>query len=48
MLAVLIDRGHRELPIQPNYAGKDVSLSREQLVEVLLQEDDGVDQVIIT
>jgi pyrimidine operon attenuation protein/uracil phosphoribosyltransferase len=48
MLAVLIDRGYRELPIQPNYAGKDVSFSREQLVEVMLHEDDGVDQVIIT
>lgn len=48
MLAVLIDRGHRELPIQPNFAGKDISASKEELVEVLLEEDDGVDQVIIT
>ncbi len=47
-LAVLIDRGERELPIQPNYIGKNISVSRGELVEVLLEEDDGIDKVIIT
>jgi pyrimidine operon attenuation protein/uracil phosphoribosyltransferase len=47
-LAVLVDRGHRELPIQPNYTGKIFSISKEELIEVLLEEDDGIDQVIIT
>ena len=47
-LAVLIDRGYRELPIQPNYVGKNVSAEKEELVEVLLEEDDGIDKVIIT
>jgi pyrimidine operon attenuation protein/uracil phosphoribosyltransferase len=48
MLAVLVDRGHRELPIQPNFAGRNISASKEELVEVMLEEDDGADQVIIT
>ena len=47
-LAVLIDRGHRELPIQPDFAGEDIFAAREELVEVKLEEDDGIDQVIIT
>ncbi|MCP4629473.1 MAG: bifunctional pyr operon transcriptional regulator/uracil phosphoribosyltransferase PyrR [bacterium] len=47
-LAVLIDRGHRELPIQPNYAGKIINVAKDELVEVHLAEDDGVDEVIIT
>lgn len=47
-LVVLIDRGHRELPIQPNYSGKNISTSKDERVEVLLEEDDGVDQVVIT
>lgn len=47
-LAVLVDRGHRELPIQPNYTGKIFSIPKEELIEVLLEEDDGIDQVIIT
>jgi pyrimidine operon attenuation protein/uracil phosphoribosyltransferase len=47
-LVVLIDRGHRELPIQPNYAGKSISTTKDELVEVLLEEDDGIDQVIVT
>ncbi len=48
LLAVLVDRGHRELPIQPNFSGSNVSPAREELVEVMLEEDDGIDQVIIT
>ncbi|MEI6127028.1 MAG: bifunctional pyr operon transcriptional regulator/uracil phosphoribosyltransferase PyrR, partial [Pseudomonadota bacterium] len=47
-LVVLIDRGHRELPIQPNYTGKNIPTSKDERVEVLLEEEDGVDQVIIT
>ncbi len=47
-LAVLVDRGHRELPIQPNYSGKNISTTKEELVEVLLKEDDEIDQVIVT
>jgi len=47
-LLALLDRGHRELPIQPNYVGNVVSTSRDESVEVMLAEDDGIDQVIIT
>ena len=47
-LAVLLDRGNRELPIQPNYVGKNVNVARDELIEVLLAEDDGIDQVVIT
>ncbi len=47
-LAVLADRGHRELPIRPDYIGKNVPTSREEEIEVLLQERDGVDLVRIT
>lgn len=46
-LAVLIDRGHRELPIGPDFVGKLVPTSREERVEVHLSEQDGVDEVII-
>lgn len=46
-LAVLVDRGHRELPIRPDYVGKNVPTSRLESVEVQLAEIDGKDQVII-
>ena len=46
-LAVLIDRGHRELPIRPDYIGKNIPTSKEELVDVHLQEVDGIDEVII-
>ena len=46
-LAVLIDRGHRELPIRADYVGKNVPTSREEDVEVRLLEIDGVDEVVI-
>ena len=46
-LAVLIDRGHRELPIQANYVGKYVATRRAQTINVLLVEQDGKDQVVI-
>ena len=42
-LLVLIDRGHRELPIQANYVGRVVSTAREEHVDVLLAERDGED-----
>jgi pyrimidine operon attenuation protein/uracil phosphoribosyltransferase len=47
-LAVLVDRGHRELPIRPDYVGKNIPTSRMEAIEVLLNEVDGVDQVVIT
>jgi len=46
-LAVLIDRGHRELPIQANYTGKTLETSRQDSVNVELKELVGVDQVVI-
>ncbi len=46
-LAVLIDRGHRELPIRPDYVGKNVPTAREDDVVVKLEELDGVDSVVI-
>ena len=46
-LAVLIDRGHRELPIRADYVGKNVPTSREEDVEVRLVEIDGIDEVVI-
>jgi pyrimidine operon attenuation protein/uracil phosphoribosyltransferase len=46
-LAVLIDRGHRELPIRADYVGKNVPTSLDEVVEVKLKEVDGVDEVII-
>ena len=46
-LAVLIDRGHRELPIRADYAGKNVPTSRRETVEVTLQEEGKEDEVIL-
>ena len=46
-LAVLVDRGHRELPIRADYIGKNLPTSREETVKVLVQERDGEDKVII-
>ena len=46
-LAVLIDRGHRELPIRPDYIGKNVPTSRDERVSVRLVEMDGQDGVVI-
>ena len=47
-LAVLIDRGHRELPIRADHVGKNVPTSREEIVHVLVAEIDGGDEVTIT
>ena len=46
-LAVLIDRGHRELPIRADHVGKNVPTSREEIVHVRVSEFDGVDEVAI-
>lgn len=46
-LAVLIDRGHRELPIQADYVGKMLETSRQDSVDVELKEMAGIDQVVI-
>jgi len=47
-LAVLCDRGHRELPIRPDYVGKNLPTAREERVNVRLDEIDGVDEVTIS
>ena len=46
-LAVLIDRGHRELPIRPDYVGKNLPTSRDETVTILLDETDGRDGVLL-
>ncbi len=46
-LAVLADRGHRELPIRPDYIGKNVPTSKQEQIEVALSETDGKDEVTI-
>ena len=46
-LAVLVDRGHRELPICPDYVGQTITTTRDESVQVLLQEDDGADRVVL-
>lgn len=46
-LAVLVDRGHRELPIRPDYVGKNIPTSRDERVTVSLSEIDGTESVII-
>mgnify|MGYP000371373116 CR=1 FL=1 len=46
-LAVLIDRGHRELPIQPQYVGRKVSTSSKEMVEVRVEEIDGKEEVLL-
>jgi pyrimidine operon attenuation protein / uracil phosphoribosyltransferase len=46
-LAVLVDRGHRELPIRPDYVGKNLPTSQREVVQVLLSEVDGQDAVLL-
>ncbi|MEO8458527.1 MAG: bifunctional pyr operon transcriptional regulator/uracil phosphoribosyltransferase PyrR [Chloroflexota bacterium] len=46
-LAVLVDRGHRQLPIRPDYVGKNIPTSLQEEVDVLLEETDGEDEVRI-
>jgi pyrimidine operon attenuation protein/uracil phosphoribosyltransferase len=46
-LAVLVDRGHRELPIRADYVGRTLSTSRDEAVQVLVREEDGRDEVVL-
>lgn len=46
-LAVLVDRGHRQLPIRPDYVGKNLPTSRTETVSVLTKQTDGLDAVVI-
>jgi pyrimidine operon attenuation protein/uracil phosphoribosyltransferase len=46
-LAVLVDRGHRELPIRPDYIGKNLPTSRDERIQVQLVEVDEIDQVLL-
>jgi pyrimidine operon attenuation protein/uracil phosphoribosyltransferase len=46
-LAVLVDRGHRELPIKADYVGKNVPTSKEEIIKVSFEETDGEDSVKI-
>lgn len=46
-LAILVDRGHRELPIRPDFVGKNIPSSRQERVNVRLAEDDGAEEVTI-
>jgi len=46
-LAILVDRGHRELPIRPDFVGKNIPSSRQERVNVRLVENDGVEAVTI-
>lgn len=47
-LAVMVDRGHRELPIFANYVGKNIPTSKDEFVSVRLEETDGVNEVAIS
>jgi pyrimidine operon attenuation protein/uracil phosphoribosyltransferase len=44
---VLVDRGHRELPIRPDFVGKNLPTAKAERVRVLLSQTDGLDQVVI-
>ncbi|MFH2037036.1 MAG: bifunctional pyr operon transcriptional regulator/uracil phosphoribosyltransferase PyrR [Candidatus Zixiibacteriota bacterium] len=46
-LAVLIDRGHREYPIRPDYIGKNIPTSKEDKVQVMIKERDDIDTIVI-
>lgn len=46
-LAVLVDRGHRELPIRPDYVGKNLPTALSERISVRLQECDGADEVVL-
>jgi pyrimidine operon attenuation protein/uracil phosphoribosyltransferase len=47
-LAVLVDRGHRELPIKADFVGKNIPTSRSEIIKVNLAEVDGIDEVTIS
>jgi pyrimidine operon attenuation protein/uracil phosphoribosyltransferase len=46
-LAVLVDRGHRELPIRADYVGKNIPTARQEEVAVRIAEADGIDEVVV-
>ena len=46
-LAVLVDRGHRELPVRADFVGKNIPTSKNETIEVRLEETDGKDEVVI-
>jgi pyrimidine operon attenuation protein/uracil phosphoribosyltransferase len=46
-LAVLVDRGHRELPIRPDYVGKNLPTALRERISVRVRECDGVDEVVL-
>ncbi|MBA2331373.1 MAG: bifunctional pyr operon transcriptional regulator/uracil phosphoribosyltransferase PyrR [Actinobacteria bacterium] len=46
-LAVLVDRGHRELPIRPDYVGKNLPTARSERIQVQLEETDGIDRILL-
>jgi len=46
-LAVMVDRGHRELPFRADFVGKNVPTSLDETVQVMLEEQDGLDQIVI-
>jgi pyrimidine operon attenuation protein/uracil phosphoribosyltransferase len=46
-LAVLVDRGHRELPIRADWVGKAITTTRDEIVQVMLEEEDGEDRVVL-
>lgn len=47
-LAVLVDRGHRELPIRANFVGRNIPSSRDERIQLRLKETDGKDEVVVT
>jgi pyrimidine operon attenuation protein/uracil phosphoribosyltransferase len=47
-LAVLVDRGHRELPIRADYVGQTLPTSRDEVVHVLVHEEDGRDEIVLS
>jgi len=46
-LAVVVDRGHRELPIRADYVGESLATERDEIVQVMLREEDGQDRVVL-
>ena len=46
-LAVMVDRGHRELPIRPDYVGKNLPTARSERIQVELEETDGADRILL-
>ena len=46
-LAVVVDRGHRELPIRADFVGRTLTTTRQEVVQVLLREEDGADRVVL-